>query len=133
MRVLLETNVLVSAFTARGLCADLLREILARHTLVTGEVVLAEFRRILSGKFRAPRAVVEAAVAAASAGEVVPRPRRRLALRSRDPSDDLVLASAVAGKADLLVTGDRDFLCPAGRAPLPILSPREAWGRVRRG
>ena len=133
MRVFLDANVLVSAFAARGLCADLLREVLARHTLLTGEVVLTEFRRILSVKLRAPRAAVEAAVAAASAGQVVPRPRRRLALRLRDLSNDRVLASAVAGKADLLVTGDRDLLCLAGRAPLPVLGLREAWGRVRQG
>lgn len=133
MRVFLDTNVLVSAFAARGLCADLLREVLARHTLLTGEVVLAEFRRVLSRKLGAPRTAIEAAVAAASAGEVVARPRRRLALRSRDPSDDLVLASAVAGKADLLVTGDRDLLCLAARAPLPIRSPRVAWGILRGG
>ena len=47
MRVFLDTNVLVSAFATRGLCADVLRLILAEHTLVTGEVVLRELRRAL--------------------------------------------------------------------------------------
>jgi predicted nucleic acid-binding protein len=40
VRVFFDTNVLVSAFLARGLCADLLRLVLTEHTLVTSEVVL---------------------------------------------------------------------------------------------
>jgi hypothetical protein len=34
VRVFFDTNVLVSAFLARGLCADLLRLVLTEHTLV---------------------------------------------------------------------------------------------------
>lgn len=51
MKVFLDTNVLVSAFMARGLCADLFRYVLAEHEVLTGEVNLVEFRRILRHKF----------------------------------------------------------------------------------
>jgi len=47
VRVFLDTNVLVSAFATRGVCADLVRFVLAEHTLVTSEVVLRELRRVL--------------------------------------------------------------------------------------
>ena len=40
----------MSAFLARGLCADLLRLVLTWQTLVTSEVVLAELRDVLSRK-----------------------------------------------------------------------------------
>ena len=39
MRVVFDTNGLVSAFLERGFCADLLRLVLSEHTLVTSEVV----------------------------------------------------------------------------------------------
>ena len=42
MRVFFDTNVLVSAFVARGLCADLLRLVLTEHTLVSSEAFLRE-------------------------------------------------------------------------------------------
>ena len=42
MKVFLDTNVLVSGFTARGLCADVIRLVLAEHELITGEVILIE-------------------------------------------------------------------------------------------
>ena len=51
MRVLLDTNVIVSAVTTRGLCADVFRAVLSAHELVTCAQVLQEVRRILSMKF----------------------------------------------------------------------------------
>lgn len=131
MRVFLDTNVLVSAFTARGLCADLFRYLLAEHDAMTGEVNLVELRRVLAKHFHASEhqlAVVEGQLRDQL---VVPRPAAPSKLHLRDADDAWVLASAVAGAADLLVTGDKDLLMVAARAPLPIRTPREAWERLR--
>ena len=48
MRVLLDTNVIVSAVTTRGLCADVFRTVLADHELVTCPKVLQEHRLALA-------------------------------------------------------------------------------------
>lgn len=50
MKIFADSNVLVSAFTARGLCADLLEVILADHQLMTGEFVFNEFELVLVTK-----------------------------------------------------------------------------------
>ena len=42
-----------------------------------------------------------------------------------------VLASAIDGRADLLVTWDQDLLAIANQAPLPIVDPRGCWDRLR--
>jgi predicted nucleic acid-binding protein len=49
----------------------------------------------------------------------------------RDLDDRWVLASAVDGNADLLVTGDQDLLAVARQAPLTIVDPRGCWERLR--
>ena len=131
MRVFLDTNVLVSAYAARGICADLLRLILAEHELLTGEVNLAEIRRVLLTKFHAPRTVVDAVEAELRAGTIVPKPTAPSTLPVRDPDDRWVLASAVSGMADLLVTGDLDLLSVADQSPIPIVDPRGCWTRLR--
>ena len=131
MKVFLDTNVLVSAFTARGLCTDLFRYLLAEHEVMTGEVNLVELRRVLVDHFHASdhqMAVVEGQL---RDQVVVPRPATAGSLRVRDPDDAWVLASAVAGAADLLVTGDKDLLSVAANAPLPIVTPRVAWEQLR--
>jgi predicted nucleic acid-binding protein len=53
-------------------------------------------------------------------------------MKIRDADDLWVVASAIDGDADMLVTGDRDLIDIANASPLPILSPRAAWERLRR-
>jgi predicted nucleic acid-binding protein len=43
----------------------------------------------------------------------------------RDPDDDVVLATAVAGRADFIVTGDDDLLVLKRFRGIRILSPRQ--------
>jgi putative PIN family toxin of toxin-antitoxin system len=127
VRVFLDTNVLVSAFATRGLCADVLRLILARHDLITGEVVIVELRRVLRDRIRAPAPTIAAIDQFLREQVVVPKPPQPHPLPIRDADDRWVLASAVAGNADVLVTGDSDLLEIALRAPLPIVDPRTFW------
>lgn len=131
MRVFLDTNVLISAFAARGLCADLMRLLLAEHEVLTGEVNRVELQRVLTTRFKASAAQVDVIVQLLRDQTVIPQPTALLPLRVRDADDAWVLASAVAGGADLLVSGDQDLLILAPDAPLPIVSPRDAWSRLR--
>jgi len=47
---------------------------------------------------------------------------------TRDPKDDYLVALAVAGRAEAIVTGDRDLLDHDGLVP-PAITPREACER----
>ena len=123
----LDTNVLVSAFATRGLCADVFRLVLAEHTLVTGEVVLRELSRALKSRIRLPRSRMDEIVSFLREYEVVPKPKAPSSIPIRDEDDRWVLASAIAGAADVLISGDRDLLDVAEKAPLKILDPRGFW------
>ncbi len=132
MRVFLDTNVLVSALATRGLCADVLRHVMAEHDLLVGEVVLDELRRVLKSKLRVPAALAGDIEELLRDYEVVPKPTRAAAVKLRDPADRWILASALAGHADVLVTGDRDLLDVADDLPLPVVDPRGFWDLVRK-
>jgi putative PIN family toxin of toxin-antitoxin system len=131
VRVFLDTNVLVSAFATRGLCADLLRHVLTEHELVVGEVVLTELRRVLAEWIRLPSTTIAEIEAFLRESIVVPRPRRPSEVKLRDPSDAWVLASAITGRADVLVSGDDDLLELRARLPVSIMSPRQFWDMAR--
>ena len=132
MRVFLDTNVLVSAFATRGLCADVVRHVLTEHTLVTGEVVLDELRRVLRTRLRLPARRIEDIERFLREQEVVGKPGKPSVLKVRDPDDAWVLATAEAAKVDVLVTNDRDLLDIANEAPLDIVDPRGFWDLLRK-
>ena len=132
MRVFLDTNVLVSAFATRGLCADLFRSVVAEHELVLGEVVLEEFRRVLTIRFRMSKEQVRQIEAYLRSHEIVPKPAERDPIKVRDEADRWVLASAHNARVDVLVTGDSDLLSVADQARVRIVNPREFWEMLRK-
>lgn len=133
MRVFLDTNVLASAFGTRGLCADVIRVILGEHELLTGEVVLEELLRVMSRKFGVPIDTVKEMGVFLRGYHVEPKPHRLPELGLSERGDLMVVASAVAARAEILVTGDREMLAlkrkPEG---LRIISPREFWNLANR-
>lgn len=133
MRVCLDTNVLVAAFATRGLCADVLRTVLAEHDLVIGEVILAELRRTLATKLKVPSDRIEAVQAVLSSVPIIPKPKRPADMAIRDSADKWIVATAILGAADVLVTGDNDLLTVAADSPIPILDPRAFWDLLRAG
>lgn len=128
MRVFLDTNVLASAFSSRGLCADLLRLIVLEHELVTGEVVLKELRHVLGKKFGLPGSAVERIDEFLREYHVESTPKQVPELGLSDRNDLRVVATAIAARAEFLVTGDKEMLALETRpAGLRIVSPREFW------
>jgi uncharacterized protein len=131
VRVFLDTNVLASAAATRGLCADVMREVLAGHDLVISQQVLDEVGEVLRRKFGAPTdAVADFVRLLRDDAELVePGPLPDVEIEDRD--DLPILAAAVASHVDVLVTGDRELLSLRRVGRVPVLSPRQFWERLR--
>jgi putative PIN family toxin of toxin-antitoxin system len=56
----------------------------------------------------------------------VVKPRRRLRVIQRDPSDNKFLECAVAGKAPVLISGDKDLLSLGRYRQIRIQSPAQS-------
>lgn len=131
MRVLLDTNVLVAAFATRGICQDVFRTVLAEHHLLVGESVLEELERVLTDKLRTPPPRAREIVAFIREHGDVVIPDAPASWPENDPDDRWIVAAAVKGEADVLVTGDSDILLASAAEGFQVLTPRGFWESLR--
>ena len=133
MRVLLDTNVLISAILFGGVPRQLLEAALIGDLdLITSQPLLAELEAVLTRKFEFPSSMTASIRAELEAlSELVePGPKKRV---TRTVADDVVLATAVAGGAEVLVTGDKELLGMGGYEGIPIQSPRDLANTLEGG
>lgn len=124
MRVVLDTNVVFVALVAAGLCHEVFRRVARANAMVTSEPLLNELDDILKRKFRMTPAV-KLFVTELRRRAAVVKPSLLTAQICRDPNDDVVLATAVAARAEVIVTGDDDLLVLKEYQGIRIMSPRQ--------
>ena len=125
MRIVLDANVIIAAFAARGLCESVLELCLISHDLLLSEALLTEIRRNLHRKIKLPTHTVEQIEHVLRENGTLLVPELIPANACRDPGDAHVLGLAVAGQAECLVTGDDDLLVLKRFRQCQIISPRE--------
>jgi putative PIN family toxin of toxin-antitoxin system len=127
VRLVLDTNVLLAAFLTRGVCHELLEHCVTGHQLATSDFILSEFAGKLEGKFHVPPGKISRAVGMLRAEMALVELPQAVEHVCRDPDDDRVLATAVAGKCRCLVTGDADLLILREHGGVKVISPGSFW------
>ena len=124
MRIVCDANVIIAALVADGLCRDLVKRRLPRHEVFSSEALLEELEEKLRDKFGVEADEVPF-IAAYRERVVVVKSRPLAKHASRDRDDDEVLATALAARAEVIVTGDKDLLVLKSHEGIPILTPRQ--------
>jgi uncharacterized protein len=124
VRVVFDTNVLYSALTAKGFCEEVLDEAVGDCSIVWSNPLKQELESLLERRHKIGPATRAALAGYADLCEFF-EPQRLHARVCRDKDDDVVLATALAGKADVIVTGDDDLIVLNKFRGIRILSPRQ--------
>ena len=126
MKVVLDTNVLVAAFTTHGLCYEVVEQCLRRKCIVISDYIAEELERILRDKFEVPKRKIQwfLRYLRQQCQSVKPSP---VTADCCDKNDLPVLGTLMAAKADILVAGDKGLLELDNFNGCPILSPREFY------
>lgn len=128
MKILLDTNVLISAFiTHGGHSQEILMHAVHAHTLYTTDFILNEFQGKLKKKFRFSPEPVRRFVEFLDHFFQHGKTASLIPAVCRDPEDDQILADAVLNDVDLILTGDQDLLVLKNHRGIRILHPRDYW------
>ena len=130
MRVLLDTNVIISAILFGGIPRQTLEAVLIGDLeLVTSPALLTELESILVRKFEfrgtaaaSVRSEMESIAELVEPEEIPPI--------LRDVPDNEVLAAADEGRVNFIVTGDKEMLALGRHGAIEIVSPRALMDRL---
>lgn len=131
MKVVLDTNIWVSAWLWRGTPGHLIR--LARKsaiTLCSSEALLAELEKTLSDrkitqKMQSLNFTKEQLMIGTREITKIYEISELNVPELRDPDDTMVLATAIASQADAIITGDRDLLVLAEYQGIKIMAAQD--------
>lgn len=110
MKVVVDTNVLISAFVFGGNAERVLEKVLASGELIYSPFILHELERVLNGKFEIPADKINRILTSLNQVARVLSPDVPLPNICRDPDDNFILQLAAFADADFIVTGDKDLL-----------------------
>jgi hypothetical protein len=132
MRVVIDTNIIVSGYLGGSLEAIIVAWKSGRFTLVVSEVIVEEYLAVLNRpKFKIERAEIEdfSALLLDRAEFVIPLEQVQAVVD--DPSDDKFLDAALSGRANLIVSGDGHLLGLKNFRDIPIITAREFVERLK--
>jgi len=131
MRVVLDSNVLIAAFAARGLCSEVFEVCLSGHGIVISEHILSEVKAGITKKVRLPESVVKDIIGYLRDEAESVKPHELAESPCRDKDDNIIIGTAVGGNADFIVTGDEYLLVLKRYKGIDIVTPREFWSRLK--
>ena len=111
MRVVVDTNIWVSAFFWEGIEREIVRRC-EEGVLksITSPDILDELRRVLAQKFEVPNAKISEYTRGILLASEVVFPVGEVTVIKEDPPDNVILETAYLGKADRIISGDKHLL-----------------------
>jgi len=127
MKLVLDTNVLISAFLWKGTTRQILERIIdGQDKLLTANEILAEFSSVLSRpKFGLTPGELSYFLSAVTEMSDMIGLSGTIKNACRDSADDKILECALLGEADRIITGDADLLVLRKYKKIKILTPAE--------
>ncbi len=127
MKVVLDSNVIIAAFAARGLCNALFESCIGNQDIILCEEILSEIADNLKKKIHLPDDIIHQILLLLRSHATIVIPEKVAIKACRDKKDLMVLGSAVTGKAQYIITGDKDLLSVGKFKDVEIVDPRTFW------
>ena len=127
MKVILDANVLIAAFAARGLCEAVLEFCIEAHEIFLSDGILEDVEEKLVQKLKLPKDIAKGIRSFLADQANLVEPIQLQPSICRDPDDLKVLGLVPSCMADVLITGDQDLLVLKRFESARIMTPREFW------
>ena len=132
MRVVVDTNIIVSGYLGGALEAIIVAWKSGKFTLVVSDAIADEYHEVLKRpKFKIERAELDDFSALLLDKAEFVSPLETISAIVADPADNKFLEAAVTGKANLIVSGDDHLLELKTYGEIPIITARDFITRLK--
>ena len=138
MRVVLDTNILISAFLWKGKLAQIFNFINQREIILCfSKLTLDELIRVshyphINKKIKEENLDFDKIVAELASVSIIVNPKNIPDIIKDDPSDNIFLACALSAQASFIISGDKHLLNLKEFQDIPILTPHKFLNRFQK-
>lgn len=132
MKVVLDSNIYIAAFSSRGLCSSLFELCLENVDIIISEYILSEISRIFSKKIKLPDNKVQDIITYLRDQCEIMDHKKLDDKICRDADDDNILALAKGSQADYIIAGDDDLLVLKKFHSAKIINPHGFWAIIKK-
>lgn len=125
MKIVIDANIIIAAFAARGLCNEIFELCLVQHEIFLCDTLIREVRNGLLKKIKVPENIVENIIKFLESKSHKVKPLEVDKRICRDSKDIMVLGTAGSISADVILTGDKDLLVLKIYKNTKIVTPRQ--------
>jgi len=127
MKVVLDTNVYISAIIIGGICEKVLEEIRKRDIkiLISPDIV-NEISKVLKEKFLWNDLMIGTAIYDILQRAILITPTSKVSVIKEKKEDNLILECALEGEAHFIISGDKKHILPLKQfRKIKIISPKD--------
>ena len=126
MKLLFDTNVIISGSVTRGSSFDVIKDAIYRHDVYYTDSLLKEIQESLN-KLPLSNSIKHFTIFIIKKYFIKGEPSVTAEEICRDPDDNKILADALTNEIEILITGDKDLLILKNYKGIKIISPKEYW------
>ncbi len=127
MKIVLDSNIIVSAFASRGLCNSLFELSIEKYGTIINSQIIEEITKVFKEKIKLPDDKIRLIIEYLNEYCIFSEHDQIHQKISRDRDDDGIISLAYFNSAEYIVTGDKDLLDIKKYESVKIVTPREFW------
>ena len=127
MKIVLDSNVIIAAFTSRGLCNSIFELCIEKYKITISTYILDEVSNILGKKFNIPQNKISEILFYLKEFCTLENYKKIDEQISRDNDDDEIISLALDNSVNYIITGDKDLLILKKYKSIKFVTPREFW------
>jgi uncharacterized protein len=127
MKIVIDTNVLISAFLFGGLSSEIYDYCYIFHEIIISENIISELKDVCKIKFDIPDIKIKNILKKLKEGCTIINPKGVEPDICRDKDDNKIIHLGLFTKSDYIITGDKDLLDLKEIEGIKILNPRDYW------